>query len=776
MEDIVFLGDWIKDRVLGSGSFGIVTLWKHKETEEKIAIKMCKWGDELTSKHKERWTNEVEMLQNCSNPNIVGTKPLPQEFISGLEQVNVSKLPILCMEYCSGGDLRQLLNKCESSSGLREIQIRQILSDVGNAMKFLHSSKITHRDLKPENIVMQITNEHSYEIGSQHHNNVIYKLIDLGYAKEIGPHSVCASFVGTLQYLAPEILHSKTYSNSVDYWSFGLLAFEIICGVRPFLPFMAPVQWMPHVKKKASENICVYETYHGDIAYSNEVFPENYISLPFKQLMEKWLRIALEWDPKLRGRNVPLKGVTFDLPSDKINQDLRISNVVLYSMLENILAKKVIKIFCVPLVLELAYEISSSTTISELKALIEKDTKMPLQEQILISLLTYSEIQEGELVEKFWNNQCNIMIFLYNRMYVIAENIEPNVPKAVQRCLEHPRALYNFKNSKELYKCGFYFVMTQKDLYNYFITGLSVRAESLKQEGRQLVLKHNCADKTMEKLLSKLETVQHIVNTGKTHVKLLKENDAGTYFLGGFEEIFKEADEIADKVTKLQSAWSQLTTRLHSAARRSNEILSSDLNNFVIKHNYETIVVDAYKVYTTYRKNERSFRTGEKQCSDIVKICYNCLKTRSKIFIEIQHQPFILKIVDLITEFNKIADIINNASENVNKLTSALTNLAEKQTDRMWTTISLLSNADISLNDLPYSVVSFQKREFKIGESVTTNYAKISKAADVNSDLSSLLQDSMKIKQNWTSLNNKVQQQKNMFKNTLFDFSFLKEN
>lgn len=88
--------------------------------------------------------------------------------------------------------------------------------------------------MKPENIVLQ---------SSDRANGIIYKLIDLGYAKELDAKSICASFVGTLQYLAPELLYSKTYSCSVDYWSMGLVAFEIICGTRPFLPNMSPAQW-----------------------------------------------------------------------------------------------------------------------------------------------------------------------------------------------------------------------------------------------------------------------------------------------------------------------------------------------------------------------------------------------------------------------------------------------------------------------------------------------------------------------------------------------------
>lgn len=778
MDDLVFIGDWVKDRVLGSGSFGVVVLWKHKETGEKLAIKTCKWSDELTEKHKERWTTEVEMLRNCNNPNIVRTKDLPPDLLNGLQKANPSKLPILCMEYCCGGDLRQLLNKCESAAGLKEYDVRQILSDIGNAMKFLHLNKITHRDLKPENVVMQILNDtSSTDLQEQQQQKVVYKLIDLGYAKELDSKSICASFVGTLQYLAPEILYSKTYSNSVDFWSLGLLAFEVACGVRPFLPFMAPVQWMPHVKKKASENICVYETYHGDIEYSNEIFPENYISRPFKQLIEKWLRIALEWDPKLRGRDVTSKGVTFNIPSELSQSDNRNSNVIIFNMLEDILSRKIIKIFSVPNLMEIAYEINESTTFLTLRTWIENDFQIPVDEQVLISQSTCMNITNDQFVAKYWNDRYNIMLFLYSKSYILKDNIEPIVPKPVQRSLEHPKTLYNFKNSKDLYKCGLYFVLSQKEKYDYLLNSLFLRTESLKQEGKQLLLNHNCVDKAIGKLLTKQEIVKNMIETGKNHIKELKDNNTGTNFLGGFEKIFKEADDLFEKINKLQNAWSQLTVRLQSAARRSNDVLSSDLNNFFVKYNYKAILMEAMNTYVNYKKNEREYKVGERQCHDIVKICYNCLKLRGKILLEIRHQPFILKIMDISTEFSKITDILNNASENIDKLIAEIAALSDDLTRCLWTTISILCNEAGDLLDLPYSVVSFEKKGFKIGENVSNHCIKVNNLVpETNSELRSLIEESIKIRHNHNILNNQINQHKKSLKDIHYDFSFLNDS
>ncbi|CAH2230109.1 jg19583 [Pararge aegeria aegeria] len=771
MDDIVFIGDWIKDRLLGSGSFGTVVLWRHKNNDQKLAIKTCKWGDELTTKHRERWTKEVEMLQHCNHPNIVGTIELPPEFLTGLERANPSKLPILCMEYCSGGDLRQVLNKPDSCCGLKEVQVRKILKDLGSAMKFLHSNKITHRDLKPENIVMCNSGPNT----DQNQSKITYKIIDLGYAKEIDSNSICASFVGTLQYLAPELFYSKTYSNSVDFWSFGLIAFEIMCGTRPFLPNKAPVEWMPVVKKKTHDVICVYETFHNDINYSKEIFPENHISRPLKALIEDWLRVALEYDPKLRGRDAPSK-VTFAIPLEDKGTNAA-SNVVIFSLLERILSKKIIKVFSVTTLSHIAYQIDDTTTILTLKSWIAEDTKIATDNQTIISQMTYIDIGDEEFVIKYWNDTSTVMLFVYNKRLMVDDNSAPIVPKAVQRCLELHKGLYNFKNSQTLYRNAFYFVISQMDIYDAVINGIYSRAESLKQESKLLLVKHNTTDKNLGRLLAKVEIVTKMTELGKNHIESLKENGVGTNFLGGFGKTFKNADDLVEKTQKLQTAWSQLTVRLQSAARRSNEGISNELNSFVAKYNYQNMFTNAYKTFTSHKKTDffNDNREKERQCPEIVKLCYDCLKLRSKILQELQHQQFLLKLKDLSTEFSKITEIVSKATENTDRLTSDLSSLLDEFNNCVWSTISVVVRDADNVADLPYSVVSFQKRDFKIGESVSNHCSPVPNELRDDS-IKSLISESLTLRQNHGNLCDKLEMQKKLLQQTIFDFSFLSDN
>lgn len=63
------------------------------------------------------------------------------------------------MEYCNGGDLRQVLNKPVNCCGIPENDVLDILRDISSAVVYLHSTKVVHRDIKPENIVIQHTDD-----------------------------------------------------------------------------------------------------------------------------------------------------------------------------------------------------------------------------------------------------------------------------------------------------------------------------------------------------------------------------------------------------------------------------------------------------------------------------------------------------------------------------------------------------------------------------------------------------------------------------------------
>lgn len=93
---------------------------------------------------------------------------------------------------------------------------------MASALKLLHSKKIVHRDLKPENILMLTTDEDSP-----------IKVADFGFAKQLDEDTLKTS-LGTPNYIAPEILTKQPYNEMVDIWSFGVIAYVLLCGYPPF--------------------------------------------------------------------------------------------------------------------------------------------------------------------------------------------------------------------------------------------------------------------------------------------------------------------------------------------------------------------------------------------------------------------------------------------------------------------------------------------------------------------------------------------------------------
>ncbi|KAK7919429.1 hypothetical protein WMY93_010713 [Mugilogobius chulae] len=228
-------------------------------------------------------------MKKLNHINVVTARDVPEE----ITHIALNDLPLLAMEYCSRGDLRKVLSRPENCCGLKESEVLSLLSDVGSGIQYLHENKIIHRDLKPENIVLQEIN-----------GKLVHKIIDLGYAKDLDQGSLCTSFVGTLQYLAPELFENKPYTVTVDYWSFGTMIFECSCGFRPFFHNLQPVQWVSKVRIKGPKDIMAVEEPTGEVKFSKHMPNPNNLSRPLLEPMEELLQLMLKWDPVHRGGKV----------------------------------------------------------------------------------------------------------------------------------------------------------------------------------------------------------------------------------------------------------------------------------------------------------------------------------------------------------------------------------------------------------------------------------------------------------------------------------------
>ena len=119
-------------------------------------------------------------------------------------------------EYYEGGDLRCHL----LTNRFSEEEVQYIVGVLSVTLEYLHCHHIVYRDLKPENVVMD-------KGGGIH-------LIDLGLCKELEMDESRWSVGGTPTYMAPEVIEKKEYSYSVDWWSLGVLMWELLTGKPPF--------------------------------------------------------------------------------------------------------------------------------------------------------------------------------------------------------------------------------------------------------------------------------------------------------------------------------------------------------------------------------------------------------------------------------------------------------------------------------------------------------------------------------------------------------------
>ncbi|GEQ71493.1 hypothetical protein JCM33374_g5177 [Metschnikowia sp. JCM 33374] len=199
-------------RLLGKGTFGQVYQVRNRDNGRIYAMKIL--SKKLIVKKK-------EIAHTIGERNIlVRTSAAASPFIVGLKFSfqTVSDL-YLVTDYMSGGELFWHLQK-EGRFG--EERAKFYIAELVLALEHLHDNDIVYRDLKPENILLDANGHIS--------------LCDFGLSKaNLNDNGTTNTFCGTTEYLAPEVLLDETgYTKMVDFWSLGVLIFEMCCGWSPF--------------------------------------------------------------------------------------------------------------------------------------------------------------------------------------------------------------------------------------------------------------------------------------------------------------------------------------------------------------------------------------------------------------------------------------------------------------------------------------------------------------------------------------------------------------
>lgn len=199
LEDLKHLG------ILGRGAFGYVTLVEDPNTEIIYALKAIRKTLIVEHNQENIILREKHIMKRLRHKRLVNC------FRTYRDECRVYFL----LDACLGGELFTILRKKRYFS---ERTGRFYAGCVIQGFEFMHSKDIVYRDLKPENLVLELSG--------------YVKIADFGFAKHVTDKTF--TLCGTPDYLAPEIVTGQGHGKGVDWWTLGVLIYEMLASVSPF--------------------------------------------------------------------------------------------------------------------------------------------------------------------------------------------------------------------------------------------------------------------------------------------------------------------------------------------------------------------------------------------------------------------------------------------------------------------------------------------------------------------------------------------------------------
>jgi len=223
---MINLGDIIANRynvlsLLGMGGMAVVFECKDLYTKDIVAVKILK--EELLDDKEmvEEFKKEIKATVTMRHPNII------QIYSEGIW----NNRPYIVLEYLEG---QTLLDKIEYYTKFAPIEACEIMLQLLDAISYTHEHQIIHRDIKPQNVFLL--------------SNGTVKLGDFGIAKNEKEAENHGKILGSVHFLAPEVLSGEPFSVCSDIYAAGITFFQLVTGILPFDGSTEKVAEM-HLKK-----------------------------------------------------------------------------------------------------------------------------------------------------------------------------------------------------------------------------------------------------------------------------------------------------------------------------------------------------------------------------------------------------------------------------------------------------------------------------------------------------------------------------------------------
>lgn len=344
-------------------------------------------------------------------------------------------------------------------------------------------------------------------------------------------------------------------------------------------------RWMLTVKNKKSQHIAITEeNTEGVYTYHTELFPETKLSSTFKQMLQCWLTLALEWNPKQRGYVFEMKGAASnnDVSNQQIPQSLKnmslregqpggtagpVQTLKIFSFLDELLNRKILIAFDLFNCTFVSFEIKDpNQTVADLRSKVpglsggEVEFILPCSHPTLDSIQEQTKLIDVCVEDDFEKP----MLFIARRGHLLRRNIKPDIPKLVVDVFENPAQSLKTHIVKQFANNAYFFLRNEQRLYATALDGIKNYSLQVNHE----VTMHKARIFPMMELIFEMKgAVQFFVRN--LHVATRN----GLIV----QDILPASLKLGDNVLKLVEAIKKIKTRYDSVLKRSVDVVKHNL-------------------------------------------------------------------------------------------------------------------------------------------------------------------------------------------------------